>query len=140
MHTHITYIHTMSYTHTHHSSQMHCGECPSTFWAAWFMVDMSLLPQVTHIHTYTHTHTHIHTHSDSQTHTHTLEHTDSHTNACTNTTVLGNCKQGTNVTIHVMYLNLLRIHKEGEDIPDSCYLQLDNTAKQCKSRYHATQN
>jgi hypothetical protein len=111
------------------------------------MVDMSLRPQVdlhTHIYTHIHTYTHVRVH-----------------NVlccvvlccvvlccvvlccvvcvyvcmCVCITVLGNCKQGTNVTIHVMYLNLLRMHKLGQDIPDTCYLQLDNTAKQCKSRY-----
>lgn len=49
--------------------------------------------------------------------------------------VPGHFKQGTNVVIHILYDVLLDIMARGEKIPDTLYLQLDNTVKQNKSRF-----
>jgi len=51
------------------------------------------------------------------------------------TTVLANCKQGTNVTIQELYQQLVHTHEElKEDLPDTLFLQLDNTTKCCKNK------
>lgn len=50
-------------------------------------------------------------------------------------TFLDNVKQGTNVTIEVMYQALLDMESHNEAIPDVLFLQMDNTAKQCKNQY-----
>jgi hypothetical protein len=46
-----------------------------------------------------------------------------------------NVKQGTNVTIECIQRVLLDMDAKGHKIPKTLFLQLDNTAKQCKNRY-----
>jgi hypothetical protein len=48
--------------------------------------------------------------------------------------VPGTFKQGTNVVIHVLMQTLMSMKERGEAIPDTIYLQLDNTCKQNKNR------
>ncbi len=50
-------------------------------------------------------------------------------------TTYDNVKQGTNVTIERLVRTLCTLFKAGHKIPDTLYLQLDNTSKQNKSRY-----
>jgi hypothetical protein len=50
-------------------------------------------------------------------------------------TYIDNVKQGTNVTIEVLHRELVKtIETEGK-LPKKLFLQLDNTTKQCKSKY-----
>jgi hypothetical protein len=46
-----------------------------------------------------------------------------------------NCKQGTNVTIECLIRTMKNIEDAGLNLPDTCYIQLDNTVKQNKSRF-----
>ena len=48
---------------------------------------------------------------------------------------MGNLKQGTNLTIEVMFQVLMDLIRSKGRVPPICYLQLDNTAKQCKSKF-----
>jgi hypothetical protein len=50
-------------------------------------------------------------------------------------TYLPNVRQGTNVTLDCLHLLLVWILFGGGKVPGRLLLQLDNTSKQCKSRY-----
>ena len=50
-------------------------------------------------------------------------------------TVVPSCKQGVNVTCETIQSTLVKLVKSGHKLPPKMYLQLDNTSKQCKSRY-----
>lgn len=46
-----------------------------------------------------------------------------------------NVRQGNNVTVDVLYRTLAAIEAAGRTLPDTLYLQLDNTVKQNKSKF-----
>ena len=46
-----------------------------------------------------------------------------------------NVRQGTNVTVDVLFRTLAAIEAAGRTLPDTLYLQLDNTVKQNKSKF-----
>jgi hypothetical protein len=50
-------------------------------------------------------------------------------------TVVPNCKQGVNATCESIQRTLVKMIHSGIKLPPKLYLQLDNTAKQCKSRF-----
>ena len=50
-------------------------------------------------------------------------------------TYLKNCKGGTNATIETLHRVLLDIRNKEGRLPPKLYLQLDNTTRQCKSRF-----
>lgn len=50
-------------------------------------------------------------------------------------THLKNCKSGTNITIEVIHRVLVSILDAEGKLPDKLFIQLDNTTRQCKSRF-----
>jgi hypothetical protein len=50
-------------------------------------------------------------------------------------TYVDNVKQGTNVTVEVLHQELMKTMKNEGKLPKTLFLQLDNTTKQCKSKY-----
>jgi hypothetical protein len=46
-----------------------------------------------------------------------------------------NVRQGTNVTVDVLFRTLAAIEDSGRTLPDTLYIQLDNTVKQNKSKF-----
>ena len=50
-------------------------------------------------------------------------------------TVVPTCRQGVNVSIEAIHRTLVKLVRSGHKLPPKLYLQLDNTSKQCKSRF-----